>query len=120
MHWDHFDPLERWWAASGFYAEWVFRHDQKHLYPMIGFTQWIGSQPFAADLYPCTSLDNLIIGPRTDTYHGGGIVVCILPDGQFQCKLHGRGTKILVKTIGPMTSARKIFASALIRMGLEG
>lgn len=119
MHADHPEPWERWKAVSDWYTAFASERDWEFLAPMASFASWIGSQPFAAQLYPGTSHQWLHVQLRPGYLPDEpGIVACVRPDGQFECRLHGRKGHLLVRRTSPIESAPDVFASALIRLGL--
>jgi len=119
MHADHPEPMERWQAVADWYAAFSSERHWEFLAPMANFSRWIGSQPFAALLYPHTSHQYLCVQLRPG-YHPDepSIVACVRVDGQFECGLRGRKGQLLVRRTSPIESARDVFASTLIRLGL--
>jgi len=117
---DHLEPMERWRAVSDWYAAFASERHWEFLAPMVSFAGWIGSQPFAAALYPHTSHEHLCVHLRSGYPPDEPcIFACVRSDRQFECGLRGRKGRLLARRISPIESAHDVFASALIRLGLE-
>lgn len=119
MYADHPDPTERWRAVSEWYAALASERHWEFLAPMVDFTEWVGSQSFAAMLYPNTSHEHLCVRLRPGHLPDGPVIFAgVRPDGQFECGLRGRKEQLLVRRTSPIESAHEVFASVLIRLGL--
>jgi len=119
IHTDHLEPMERWRAVSDWYAAFASEQHWEFLAPMVSLTEWIGSQPFAAALYPHTSHEHLCVQLRPGYLPDEPFIfACVRSDGQFECGFQGRKGRLLARRTSPIESAHDVFASALIRLGL--
>jgi hypothetical protein len=120
MNADHHDPTERWRSVSDWYAEFAALQGWEFLAPMVGFARWVGSQPFAAALYPFTSHEHLCIRLRPGYFPDEPLIFALArPDGQFECGIRDGSGQLRVTLLGPIEAAPDAFASVLIRFGLD-
>jgi hypothetical protein len=78
---------------------------------MVGLTAWVADQPFAAPLFPSTSLWHLCVHLHTGYNPDLPFFSCgARGDGQFECKLWASVGSSRGRRVVPLDQAREVFA----------
>ena len=103
-------PAQRWRSISDWYAEFAARPHWEFLTPMVGLTAWVAEQPFAAPLFPGTSLTSLCVHLHTGYNPDRPFFSCgVRGDGQFECKLWAAVARSRGEQVAPFEHAREVF-----------
>jgi hypothetical protein len=110
---DH-DPIRRWKAVSDWYAEFSAMHGWEFLSPMVELATWVGSQPFASQLFPGTSHEWLCVELSSEYNLDMPSFSCVTtPDGKFECRYFSRATHSHCREQCPLEWSQKLFAACV-------
>jgi hypothetical protein len=117
MRADDENPAVRWKSISDWYDEFARERGWEFLRPMVDLTAWVAEQPWAAGLFPDTSLQWLGVKLQPGYHPDSPSFSCVArADGQFECRLWAAVGRRLERKLFPLNEAQSAFWNFVRRL----
>jgi hypothetical protein len=116
---DDENPVVRWHAVRDWYLDYAHNPHCDFVLPMVDLAAWIAEQPWAAKLFPCTSLAALCVSLKRGYNPDSPFFSCLARDDRtFEFELWAKVGQLIERQRFPVTEGQAAFWNFVRR--LEG
>ena len=114
---DDENPVARWHAVRDWYAEYAHNPHCDFVLPMVDLAAWIAEQPWAAALFPCTSLAALCVSLKPGYTPDSPFFSCLArDDGTIEFELWAKVGQMIERRRFPVTERQTAFWNFVRRL----